>query len=331
MAQMQMQLDAASRLARAERWTMAVDTGLAAANAANERGVLVSVMVDRLLAIAAELVISLLRRPRQPPPALLYNLCRLVAWLDAVDDVTPSQSRRLALLRAIATLAPDLIDEAVRVIKNRPESSTPLVAEWIEAAEAVLRMLGSQWMLRSLPLDDLPPGLAVVRTINGGDGVTYWPGTNPATGMPVVVFCTNSVIEHTADGTRDPLEEHLVAAGLPDSFDPSGRPRVVDGWTITVEEGVLVLRDAAGIAWLTTSDPLEPLFLDAVANSSFAHVIYADLADTDPADLPCTRPSGFVRIVHPNQAPGSKARMWLSRVRKWFGGRSAGSRAAPRP
>lgn len=320
-ARLQSEIESARRLARAERWTESVDTVLAAANDADARGVLVGVMAEELFSIALELAVSLLRRPHLTPPAIVSGLGRLAEWLAAVEDATSCQSLRLDLLRSIRTLDPGTIEEAMRVAATQPEASTTLVAEWLSVADSVLSMLRSQWLSRSLPLDDLPPGMSVLRTIDGGGDSIYWLGVHQEMGIPIVVFCTTSVIEYAANGACDPLESSLRAAGLAGGVNQDRPPPLADGWTITIEGGVVIVRDAARVEWLTTEDTQPDTFLEAMATSAFAYVIYADLGNVALADLPPDRPAGLVRVVPPPARPPLRRGSPWDLLRSWIDGR----------
>jgi len=294
-------VERALRYAETEQWSKATDTVLAVANEAAAVEVLVHDGIEAVLDVGLSLIRSLLLRPHRQTPAPLTNaMQRLTRWCHEFPDLLNDDQRaRVSVLAPIAKLDVHELRLALENLRTAAKDSKQLqgwaklgkvVAETIEASNRAHQLWG---------IGDLPDGLTVVRSIDGGTNTLWWPVN--AGGEPVLVFVTASASMFVRDVVADPFLETMVRAGFPDRLDADRQPRAVPGWTVRVDGLNLVLCDGSGQAWLELDvDPDEQMqvaWINAIGRAGRVRVIYTDLADLPLDELFAVPNQGLVDVA----------------------------------
>ncbi|WP_146223291.1 hypothetical protein [Nocardiopsis sp. L17-MgMaSL7] len=297
-----------------EQWTRAVDSVLTGANQAVSSGMLVHDAVTAVLDTGLALMHSRLERPHSAPAASwTAAINRLAEWGEGnIDSFDPIQCQQLSILVPCADQdVPKLramLDEICRV-----GAGSQQVQDWVDFGEVALKTFTAQQRFEGLLGGaGVPDGVRLIRTIDGGSEVRWWPVMMHD--QPLLAFVTVSASMYVGEKVIDPLRDVLIAAGFPDELDESGHPRLAVGWSFLVEQDTIILQGPQGKSYLEATvgpgDPHIKEWWGAVNQTRMLRVIYRDAADLTVRDIIATKEQALVRVLR-----SKRGRWWKRRKR----------------
>lgn len=278
-------------LVETDRWPEGVEAALTTANHAMEDNLLVDMMLGGLLDVGFELVLAMYRRQHDLPGGLLECLRQVTTWFrENPTDLDGLKKQRLSLLESVATGEPKAIRTAV-IDLPRTEQTTPMILAWTQLVTAVADQL-ERFRQREM-FSNLPEGVTVNISVNGGDDINFWQTIEPLSGVPILWVCTASQIRFDSNGKSDPLREMFVSAGLPQG-DDEGKVQPAHGWLATLERNSLTINDPYGTT-LVSAGELEPVFCERIRALRGLVLAYGDLALAKPSQG--SPPRGWVPLA----------------------------------
>ncbi|MGW9555820.1 hypothetical protein ACWGSK_15055 [Nocardiopsis sp. NPDC055551] len=284
-----------------EQWTRAVDSVLTGANQAVSSGMLVRDAVTAVLNTGLALMHSRLVRPHSAPAASwAAAINRLVEWGEGnIDSFDPLQYQQLSILVPCAEQDVSKLRAVLDEIR-RAGIESPQLKEWVDFGEVSLKVFTAQQRFEGLlGGEDVPEGVRLIRTIDGGGEVRWWPVMMDD--EPLLAFVTVSASMYVGGEVSDPMRDALIAAGFPGELNKDGCPRFAVRWRVIVDQETIVLQGSQGECYLEVTvdrdDPHIKEWWASVNRARVLRVVYRDAADLTVRDILATKEQALIRIL----------------------------------
>ena len=207
-----------------------MDSVLTGANQAVSSGMLVRDAVTAVLNTGLALMHSRLVRPHSAPAASwTVAINRLVEWGEGnIDSFDPLQYQQLSILVPCADQDVSKLRAVLDEIHHAGMES-PQLKDWVDFGEVSLKVFtAQQWFEGLLGGEDVPEGVRLIRTIDGGGEVRWWPVMMDD--EPLLAFVTVSASMYVGGEVSDPMRGALIAAGFPVIVEKGFEGADFDGW-----------------------------------------------------------------------------------------------------